>query len=248
MGDLSNSNFHFWFIESDLDGYLYSIFAPLNLGPEITIDLGKRKDLAYAHDVSIKQNCLVEGVSSLQVLQKLTLINQFPVVFSGQSITRHEWYRISLDLILFRFSAIRDYALNVVNSVYELGLTQLEVNPRKVKKIIRDKYPSESFVVNKLDRISEVGGTLRKERNILAHEGMFDGFDQDLEFNKVLAMFEDANKVSPHYKEFEANYSNKMTNLYETLVKESNQLVEELTKLCNHIANEFGVRYEKKSQ
>lgn len=258
----SSSDFKYWCIESDLDGILYGIFMPLNLSEEEQIiDLSENPQYEYALDVSYRWRCLHEGLASLQVLQKMVMVKDYPIELQSDVINRHEWFRITYDLILYRFASLRDYAYQLTNSVFELNLSGLNVNLKKIKNRLDD---SNFCIIDFLDKIRDAGKDLRDDRNILAHEGVFSGIeDEGLEIRKAFSILESDKKRKGEFnifnldkkkkktsaenlKEFQDYYNLKLDKMYKDLIIAGNNINLILNDFCDKIAPEFEERFYKK--
>lgn len=257
-----NSDFKYWCIESDLDAILCGIFMPLNLSEEEqTIDLSENPQYVYALDVSYRWRCLHEGLASLQVLQKMLIVRDYPIDLKNDVINRHEWFRITYDLILYRFASLRDYAYQLTNSIFELNLSGLDVKLKKIKNKLND---SDSYLIDFLDRIRDAGKKLREDRNALAHEGFFSGIDDEgLEIRKAFSIIEsDKNRKGKfniinigdkeqkaseeNLKEIQDYYNLKLEKLYEDLIIAGDNINQILNDFCDKIAPEFEQRFHLK--
>ncbi len=241
-----NSDFKYWCIESDLDGILYGIFIPLNLSEvEQTIDLSENRHYEYALDVSYRLRCLHEGLVSLQVLQKMLMVRDYPIDLKKDVINRHEWFRITYDLILYRFTSLRDYAYQLTNSVFELNLSGLDVNLKKIKNKLSS---SDSYLIDFLERIKDAGKNLRDERNVLAHEGAFSGIEDDeLEIRKTLSIIEESDKqLAEDLIGFQDYYNLKFERLFKDLIIAGDNISQILNDFCDKIAPEFKQRFDMK--
>ena len=258
-----DKDFKFWCIESDLDAMLYNIFIPLDLQEDIQIiDLNENPSLSYANEVSFRWKCLNEGLSSLQILQKMLDTTEYPIKISSDVVNRHEWFRITYDLILYRFASLRDYSLQLTNAVFELNLDPLKIKLKNIKKQIKSFDP---HIIEHLDKISESGTILRNDRNLLAHEGIFFGIDDSgLEIRKAVSMFEaddraNSRNISYHntnnnetssddfFGDVKAYYISKIELLKKDFMTEAQIINDLLNSLCNLLlAVEFEIRFNSK--
>lgn len=242
---MDTEKFRYWCFDNELNYRIWHIFLCLETGKEQTINLSLHNDIAYAHDVSWKCTLLAEGLSSLQVLQKMLKTSEFPVKLGEETISRHEWFRISYDLIHYRLASLRDYAFQLVNSVLELGLAPRQLKLGNLKKRIHD----DQELISILNRISNSGYDHRKNRNILAHEGIYKGiFDDPIESYKSFAMFEGNLEVTPPeaLDEFVTSYETKFREMISDFLPEADKLNELLNKLGDYLLNEFIERFNTK--
>jgi len=240
---MDKDDFKYWCFDNELNYRIWHIFLCLETGKEQTINLSLHKDIAYAHDVSWKCTLLAEGLSSLQVLQKMLKISEFPIKLGGEKISRHEWFRISYDLIHYRLA--RDYAFQLVNSVIELGLKPLQLKLVNLKKRIKDDLE----LISILNQISTSGNKHRKNRNLLAHEGIYKGvFEDPIESYKSFAMFEGNLKVTPPktLDEYLASYETKFKEMITEFIPEADQLNRLLNELGDYLLDEFINRFNSK--
>jgi hypothetical protein len=235
--------FRFWYFENELDGLIYGIFAPLNLCEvEITIDISKQKEYAYAHDVSWKCTLIREGLASLQILQKMLNVSKYPIDIGNNKINRHEWYRITFDLVHYRLTSLRDYAFQLVNAVFELGLEPLQIKFIVLKKRVK----GDIELINIIDQISQAGRKYRDNRNLLAHEGIYEGINHvHLEMYKAFAMFEENLLVTPPESKYEyfAEYDRRFCELLIGFIPEADNLNKLLNELGDYLSQEFIKRY-----
>jgi len=257
-----NSDFKFWCLEGELDANFYGIFIPLNLPKEEQIiDLSKNQHYEYALNVSYRWRCLNEGLASLQVIQKMLMVRDYPIDLENGVINRHEWFRITYDLILFRFASLRDYAYQLTNSVFELNLSGLDVNLRKIKNKLNNY---DSYLLYFLDKIRDTGKNLRDDRNELAHEGFFSGIeDEGLEIRKAFSIIEsdktrkgkfnminigdkEQRTSDENLKEFQDYYNLKLEKLYKDLIIAGDSISQILNDFCDKIAPEFKQRFDMK--
>lgn len=249
MGHL-NENMHkhmYWCFDNELNYRLWHIFLCLETGEEQTIDLSAHPHIAYANEVSWKCTLLAEGLSSLQVLQKMLKTSIFPLHIGGDNVVnRHEWFRITYDLIHYRLAALRDYAFQLVNTVLELEISPFQLKLDKLKKCISSK---DKMLISILENISNTGGDLRRDRNKLAHEGIYKGVYVDpIESYKVFAMLEGNLKVQrpEALDEYLINYKRKFKEMGEQFHPEADILNKLLNDLGDHLLDEFMSRYNAK--
>lgn len=249
---LMDKTFHYWCIESDLDSYLYSIFMPLNLGEEKTINLDLYPELEYANEIHFRWKCLNEGLISLQVLQKMLRKTDFPIELGVGSINRLEWFRITSDLVLYRFNALRDYAYQLANSVLELELKPFNIKLNDFKRKI---FATNPKVFSTLQAIESTGRQFREDRNLLAHEGIFSGIKEHIEIMRYYSLIETENTtcrniientVDNDINEFQLNYKTKLKDLSMIFHYLGNEINSLLNNLCDILAVEFKDRYNSK--
>lgn len=259
-----DTDFRYWCIESDLDEVLHQLFFSLEFSSEDSvIYLSENPQWEYALDVSHRWRCLYEGLASLQVLQTMLKAREYPINIQESTINRHEWFRITHDLILYRFAALRDYALQLTNSVYELNLPAMNVRLKSIKSKIES---TGLKTVELLEKISRVGDQLREDRNMLAHEGHFSGLeDEGLDIRKAFSMFEGSYKSKGSFivnnlsnddgktsdeiiEEFQNYYNSKFDKFYVELIKAGDNINQLLNNLCDAIALEFENRFIGKQE
>lgn len=240
-----NEDYKYWCFDNRLNDLVWRIFLSLEIGEEQTIDLSKHEDIAYAHEVSWKCTLLAEGLSALQVLQKMPKVSSFPLNIDNVKIDRHEWFRITHDLIHYRLSALRDYTFQLINSVLELKIPSIQLKFVTIKKKIDD----DNELVTILSEIIEAEKDHRQNRNLLAHEGIYkDVYIDQIETNKFLSIAEGNLKSTNEgtLEEFVSNYESKSRDMLFEFIPEADKMDELLNKLGDYLSNIFFERYNSK--
>jgi Cthe_2314-like HEPN len=127
-------------------------------------------DRAYVIDLEYRTQNLFHRFQSLNVVYKMLGINEFPVESSFCHIYREEWIRATLDLLLSRFTSVRDCIYLLVAEVFELGLEPRKISLQNLLK--NQSIGQHTDIYNLLDEISKIGKNLREERNENFHEGV----------------------------------------------------------------------------
>lgn len=239
-----NEDYKYWCFDNRLNDLVWRIFLSLETGEEQTIELSKHEDIAYAYEVSWKCTLLAEGLSSLQVLQKMPKVSSFPLDIDNMKINRHEWFRITHDLIHYRLSALRDYTFQLINSVLELEIPSMQLKFKTLKK----RLDGNTELMTILSQIVDVGKDHRENRNLLAHEGVYkDVYKDPIETYKVLSMFEGTLKSETDtLDEFVSSYENKSRDMLSEFISEADKIDELLNKLGDHLSDIFFKRYDSK--
>ena len=149
--------------DSLLVGVVFDLAQPLHLnGLDHKTTLEEQPEASYVLGVEYRVKMLLDRFDSLNLLYQIFSLEELPLKTKRGTISRHEWIRIALDVLLSRLTSIRDCAFFLISEVYELGL-----NPRQVfKKNLKRKLPDSEQDLNKqIDIISNLGRDFRNERD-----------------------------------------------------------------------------------
>ena len=161
---------------------------------------------------------------------------------------RYVWLSATIDLALFRISAIRDCSFVLVNEVFELDINPRELSFRRLKK---EEVVKGTPVLEALSTIGLVGKDLRTERNQRAHEGMQRPFGEDSHDTlifKVAAMTEGRGSGTVQDFNLEQEYANQVSLLHDTYVKEAEALRDAVLQLQELLVDPFYDRFERKKE
>src|SRR5687767_3057835 len=118
-----------WRYDLEENDFVFKVFQaaqPIHLwdGPELTYEDLKRDNphRAYVIAIEYRVDRIVTRFKSLNVIDQMVSVDSFPVPTPAGDITRYQWVRITLDVLLSRLTSIRDCAFLFVSEVYELPL------------------------------------------------------------------------------------------------------------------------------
>ncbi|MDQ3172757.1 MAG: hypothetical protein M3Q91_03475 [Acidobacteriota bacterium] len=239
----------------DLDGcelasVLYNILAPFQLSDHTYQDwddfVRKDPDFAYAWSVGLRLNVLEEAIIALRPIVQMLGVTEFPIPSNVRAIDRYVWLSAMIDLALFRISVIRDCCFVLVNEVFELGINPRELSFRRLKA---EGTLLRAPVLDCLSTIGSIGKDLRAERNKRAHEGIQRSFGEDSHDTlifKVAAMTEEMGTGTVQDFDLEHEYSNQVSLLYDTYVKDAETLRDGVLQLQELLVDSFSDRFEQK--
>ena len=148
-------------------GVVYDLYQPLCFRD---FEIGTApSDVNYVLHVHHRANALNDTFKSLETIYQLLSLTNLPVETPLGNISRYNWVRSILDIMLGRVTSIRDCVFLLIESVYEVGLS-----PRKVsrKALIRnEKIITNNRLIELIDEVAEAGKHLREERDRLFHRG-----------------------------------------------------------------------------
>lgn len=147
-------------------------------------DLAKHEDCKYAYDVNEYVTLLARRVESLNLAGNMLWPEPFPTSTS-LPITLYEWLRASADVFLTRFVSVVDCSLQLVNAVYEAGLSPLDCKLKKLKQA-----GISTTVIDHVGTMLDEQARLRSERNARIHEGRERHFTLDDQTFQMAARFE----------------------------------------------------------
>ncbi|SRR6266404_4152204 len=234
----------------ELAGVLYGILMPFQLSDHTYHDrddfVRKDPDFAYAWSVGCRLNVLEEAIIALRPIVQMLGVTEFPIPSKVRAIDRYVWLSATIDLALFRASAIRDCCYVLVNEVFELGINPRELSLRRLKK---EGALLGEPVLDCLSTIGSIGKDLRAERNKRAHEGiqrLFGEDSQDTLMFKFAAMIEGKGRSGVQEFDLEQEYAHQVSLLHDTYVKEAEALRDSVLQLQELLVDPFYDRFEEK--
>ena len=148
-------------------GVVYDLYQPLCFRD---FEFGAApSDVNYVLQVHHRAKALNDTFKSLETIYQLLSLTNLPVETPLGNISRYNWVRSILDVMLGRVTSIRDCVFLLIESVCEVGLS-----PRKVsrKALIRnEKIITNNRLIELIDEVAEAGKHLREERDRLFHRG-----------------------------------------------------------------------------
>jgi hypothetical protein len=251
--DQSYPNYPWWDLEGgELVGLLYNILAPFQLTDHTYQDwndfVRKDPDFAYAWTVGGRLHVLEDAIIALRPIVQMLGATDFPIPSKVRPIDRFVWLNATIDLALFRISAIRDCSFVLVNEVFELGINPRELSLRRLKK---KETMGGSQVLETLSTISSMGKDLRTERNRRAHEGIQRPFGEDSHDTlifKVAAMTEEMGSGTVQDFNLEQEYANQVSLLHDTYIKDAEMLRDGVFQLQELLVEPFYDRFERKKE
>lgn len=116
-------------------GITYDLSQPIYLGTRDYATLvAEAPDAIYLLDVHNRVHALSRRFESLNIIYSLLTFNGFPVPSPAGAISRANWVRITLDVLLSRLTSIRDCTFLLISEVFELGLDPKSVSKHQLKK------------------------------------------------------------------------------------------------------------------
>jgi hypothetical protein len=183
--------------DSLLIGVTFDLSQPLYLGDRDYDTLVKEApEAAYVIDVHFRVGALLKRFESLYLVYKLLSVNSFPVSTPSGAISRENWVRIALDLLLSRLTSIRDCTFLLIAEVFELGLDLRSVTRFQLKSnaVIASIPP----LGNLIDDIANIGRSFRDERNLHLHRGQERPLGNDPDIYSIASAFEAFGRL--HYR------------------------------------------------
>ncbi len=114
---------------------------------------------------------LVNAFERLWLIPRMLRINNLPLQGRDDAfVSRAEWVRITLEVMLVRLASIRDLSALLVAAVYELGLAPPRVNVTRL--LGRTEVNANAELCSSLQRIAAAAPDERAERNRFIHEGI----------------------------------------------------------------------------
>lgn len=249
--DQSQPNYPWWDLDGcELAGALYGILTPFQLTDHTYHDwddfVRKDPDFAYAWSVGGRLNVLEEAIIALRPIVQMLGVTEFPIPSRVRAIDRYVWLSVTIDLALFRVSAIRDCCYVLVNKVFELGIKPRELSLRRLKQ---EDVLKATPVLEALVTIGSIAKDLRSERNKRAHEGIQRPFgvdSHDTLIFKVSAMSEGKGSGAVQDFDLEQEYAKQVSLLYDTYVKDAEALRDAVLQLQELLVDPFVDRFEWK--
>ncbi|KOO59971.1 hypothetical protein WH43_01210 [Rheinheimera sp. KL1] len=148
-------------------GVVYDLYQPLYFR-DFEFETAS-PDVRYVLHVHHRANALNDTFKSLETIYQLLSLTNLPVETSLGNISRYNWVRSILDVMLGRVTSIRDCVFLLIESVCEVGLSPRQVSR---KALIRSsKIINNNRLVKLIDEVAKVGKHLREERDRLFHRG-----------------------------------------------------------------------------
>jgi hypothetical protein len=237
---------------------VFGMAQPIHMwdGPHLRYKELRRDNPHRAYVVAIEHFVyrIVERCKSLSVIDRMLAFGEFPIQNAEVKVSRYEWLRVVLDVLLSRFTSIRDCAYLLVAEVYELGLDPRQVNLSRLSSMIPD-----ASVVDLLQKIGAAGRELRDERNVHLHRGgerdLSDGLDQIF---RMLAFYEpawgpdislerqDGARQTIERKDLSKLYTSAVEEIRSDFLKEADELMQLLKDLLSTLVPEYVRRWKDK--
>jgi hypothetical protein len=149
-------------------GTIYDLSQPIYLNFDSHEKVASESpDGVYVIDVEYRTRMLVDRFQSLNLVYQLLAFEELPVRTSSGVISRRNWIRIVLDVLLSRFTSARDCAYLLIAEVFEIKL-----NPRSISRGTLKNSPLVPTPFHELiDNIAEAGRQFRDERDRQFHRG-----------------------------------------------------------------------------
>lgn len=210
-------------------GVTYDLSQPIYLGTrDYETLVAEAPDAIYLLDVHNRVHALSRRFESLNIIYNLLSFNGFPVTTPAGAISRANWVRITLDVLLSRLTSIRDCTFLLISEVFELGL-----DPKSVSRYQLKKDPtilSIPSLADLIEDIANIGRSFRDERDLHLHRGEERPLGQDPDIYSTASAFE-AFGQQIQGNDRSGNPIN--------LEKDHKQVVEELEKEFTATAKEF---------
>ncbi len=170
-------------------GVTYDLSQPIYLGEKDYDTLASEApDAAYLIDVHYRVHALSRRFESLNIIYSLLSFNGFPVSTPAGAISRANWVRITLDVLLSRLTSIRDCTFLLVAEVFELGLDPKSVSRSQLKK--NPTILSIPSLADLIEDIADIGRSFRDERDLHLHRGEERPLGQDPDLYYTASAFE----------------------------------------------------------
>ncbi|BBN83274.1 hypothetical protein PA25_32590 [Pseudoalteromonas sp. A25] len=148
-------------------GVVYDLYQPLCFRD---FEFGTApSDVNYVLQVHHRANALNDTFKSLETIYQLLSLTNLPVETPLGNISRYNWVRSILDVMLGRVTSIRDCVFLLIESVYEVGLPPRQVSRKALIK--SETILANSRLIKLIDAVAETGKNLREERDRLFHRG-----------------------------------------------------------------------------
>jgi hypothetical protein len=180
-----------WRYDLEDNAFVCKVFQaahPIHMwdGSDLTYEDLKRDNphRAYVIAIEYRVDRIVTRFKSLNVIDQMVSVDTFPVPTPAGGITRYDWIRITLDVLLSRLTSIRDCAFLFVSEIYELPF-----QPRQVTLATIKRHVTNANVTGLLENIAAAARDIRDERDEHFHRGVERALGEDNIF-KVAAMLE----------------------------------------------------------
>ncbi|MBE7554934.1 MAG: hypothetical protein HS126_28115 [Anaerolineales bacterium] len=115
-------------------GVVYDLAQPIHLRDyDYDTLVSTAPDAAYIVDVEYRTQMLVNRFESLNMVYQMLALEELPLSTPLGAISRQNWVRITLDVLLSRLTSIRDCAFLLIAEIFELGLNPRDVSRRSLK-------------------------------------------------------------------------------------------------------------------
>lgn len=232
-------------LPSDRHGFIGRIYdlSIVSLHFDTYEQVCQHPDCKYALDVNNEVTTLAQRVESLNLVGNLLWPVIIPKDFKTFPISRHEWLTVTTDVFLMRYVSVVDCALLVANEVFECGIDRRRCTPEALKKCgVTD------HVISILQRLYEIQGELRSERNARFHHGIERTFtDHELTFRTAAFYEHRARGLRGHDEN--GRLINPNRSFKEGLVglqREFNRSARTLIRELDHLYDALGVEFEKR--
>jgi len=216
--------------DSILIGVTFDLSQPLYLGDRDYDTLANEApEAAYVIDVHFRVGTLLKRFESLYLVYKLLSVNNFPISTPSGAISRENWVRIALDVLLSRLTSIRDCTFLLIAEIFELGLDPRSVTRFQLKSnAVIASIPS---LGNLIDDIANVGRSFRDERDLHLHRGQERPLGNDPDIYSIASAFEAFGQgvQGTDYSGNPINLENDHKQIIEQLEKEFTDTVKELS-------------------
>jgi hypothetical protein len=158
------------FDDSLFVGVTYDLAQPIYLnGEDYDTLLTEAPEAAYVVNVHYRVHMLVRRFASLNIVFNLLAYSDFPITTPAGMISREQWVRVTLDVLLSRLTSIRDCVFLLISETFELGLDPKNTSRYKIKS--HTKIAPLTTLCALIDEISEIGRDFRNERDRHLHRG-----------------------------------------------------------------------------
>ncbi len=170
-------------------GVTYDLSQPIYLGDrDYDTLVSEAPDAAYLINVHYRVHALSRRFESLNIVYSLLSFNGFPVSTPARAISRANWVRITLDVLLSRLTSIRDCTFLLIAEVFELGLEPKDVSKSQLKK--NPTILSVPLLADLIEDIAGIGRSFRDERDLHLHRGEERSLGQDPDLYYTASAFE----------------------------------------------------------
>ena len=170
-------------------GVTYDLSQPIYLGDrDYDTLVSEAPEAAYIIDVHQRVHALITRFESLNIVYKLLSFNSFPFSTPSGAISRENWVRITLDVLLSRLTSIRDCTFLLIAEVFELGLDPRNVTRLQLKN--NASIVSVPSLGDLIDDIANIGRNFRDERDLHLHRGQERPLGQDPDVYYIASSFE----------------------------------------------------------
>lgn len=222
-------------------GVVYDLYQPLYFR-DFEFETAP-PDVSYVLHVHHRANALNDTFKSLETIYQLLSLTNLPVETPLGNISRYNWVRSILDVMLGRVTSIRDCVFLLIESVCEVGLPPRQVSR---KALIRsEKILANSGLIKLIDAVAEAGKHLRDERDRLFHRGERRILGSLPEFYYAASAMEAFGSSSKHTGpdgeelDLEAEHKNVITEIEDDFHQVVTVLSATLTEIFSNLYPEF---------